>query len=525
MSLGEILFIPGVNGSITESQWEALEEYDWDRTYNVKGVGTYLGPTLITAAPWVYEATDLHVSKSGNDANPGTFESPKLTIWAAFNSISTSNTAPITVWVDSGTYEENASGGYFLFSKVFANMVTVRGRPGTLPVIQNTSGSFVIRPNGVENVRFRNLEIKSSTATLGFVYSTQSLTNFELIECVFTDENSRNTAISLSHGTQSNISIKRCVFSSSGAFNRSILTAANSKIIGNNFDAIAVANSTTVSGSSKVNSNHGTLTALALNGLASGSGSNHTANANRVRNIVHAGGDVGFESVLNFDRNIINATTGVRGIAVSGYTAGGGVRNNTIVSLGDTGLGWPIDGVTSDCDGHVISQNNITNNGSGGHAILVSTGGSNATISGNTTTAAAGGSYGLVLKGTSNTATGNTFGGGINSGILLKDCTGGVVRNNLVNSSVAGSVALRFDNSVNGEVTENTFVVTDGLLYSNTIANIGAGNVVNSNSYSVSGSAVWGSLFGSTLNSLADAQAAWAANYTPADNDSLSVSL
>jgi len=516
------------NPALTEQQWEALTEYSYATRYEVAGVGTYLGPTLQTAAPWLPRSGDYYVSKSGSDANDGlTPATAKLTIWAAFNAVPAAG--GVTVWVDAGTYTENASGGYFLFTKNFTNMVTVRGVPGTLPIIINSSGSYVIRPNGTcNNIRFRNLEIQSTAAVLSFVFGNSALTNFELIECVFRDTNSRTSAVNLSNASNSGISVKRCTFIGNAAFATTVTSSANTKIIGNNYDSVAVAQNLTVSGSSTVNSNLGTLTSITINGGSTGN--THTIRANSVRNIVHTGGGVGTESTLTIERNTVTAGSGVRGIAVSGYTAGGGCNSNTVASAGDTGIGWPIDGGTSVCTGHTINNNSVTNTGTNGHALLISTGSTSVTATGNTTNATGGGAYGLVLKGTNNTVTSNTFTGGTANGILLKDCSGCVVTSNTINSGGGGSaIALEFNgsslNPTNCTVTGNTFNVTTGNLYNQALAEIGTGNVVNSNRYLISGTATWGSLLGASVSSLADVQARWAAAYDVTTNDNASTSV
>jgi hypothetical protein len=513
--------------NLTESAWEALEEYDLDATYKVAGVGTYEGVTLVEPETWAPVAGDLYVAKTGSDANPGTVAgSPKLTIWSALNSVSTSNATPITIWVDAGTYDENASGGYLLFTKSFTNMVTVRGKPGVLPIVRNVSGSYLLRPNSVNNVRFRNLEFQSSSATLGFLFTNQPLSNFEVIECVFTDANSRATCVSLANATQSNIAIKRCTFSSAAAFNTAITTATGTKVIGNTYSQ-SVANNITVSGTAVVSSNVGLKTIIAINGRTSVAATQVTANGNTIQNVTHSSGAVGFESVLNFSRNIIDAPSTVRGLAIIGYTAGGGAWDNTITSLGDTGLGWPIDGGTSVCTGHEIDGNTITNNGTSGHAILLSTGSSQAIVSNNTTDASGGGAYGLVLKGTQHTVEYNTFNGGNLNGMLLKDVDDSVIVFNTINSTKGTAIALEFDDgSANNTVRDNTFNITAGTLYTQLLADIGADNQVNSNTYALSGTATWGSLLGATVSSLADVRARWTSQYASMpSNDSTSTSI
>ena len=398
-----------------------------------------------------------------------------------------------------------------------------------LPIIINSSGSYVIRPNSTcNNIRFRNLEIQSTAAVLGFVFGNSALTNFELIECTFRDTNSRTSAINLANAANSGIAVKRCTFIGNAAFATTITTAANTKFIGNNLTGVAVAHNITVSGSSKVNSNTGSLSVININGGATGN--SHEAKGNSVRNIVHTGGGVGTESTLVLERNTVTAETGVRGIAISGYTTGGRCNTNTVSSAGDTGIGWPIDGGTSVCTGHEIANNNVTNTGTNGHALLLSTGAASATVTGNTTNATGGGAYGLVLKGTSNTVTGNTFTGGRAIGILLKDCSGCVVTSNTINNGGGGSaIALEFNgstlNPTNCTVTGNTFNVSTGSLYNQLLAEIGTGNVVNNNRYLITGSATWGSLFSSSVSSLAQVQARWVAAYDVTTNDNASTAV
>lgn len=528
--------IGGLGGSVrgmrrmSEAAFESLDEYDYDTIYRVDGVGVYRGPRLIEAEAWAPNTgIDLHVATTGSDANPGTDPGlPKLTIWSAFNSIPTGNTQPITIWVDSGTYTENWSGGYMLFTKAFAHMVTIRGKPGTLPIIQNASGSYGIRPNGTcANVRFRNLEIRAQAAVLNVVfYNGTNLTNFEFVECTFNDLNSEVTGINFAatSGIQ-NFAIKRCTMVSAAAYNINCSLGTNSKIIGNNMLGTVVGGVTANTGTYTVNSNKVTGS-LAMAGHAT-TPTTITMRGNECRNIVHTGGATGNRSLLAIERNTVNAGSGIRGIAISGFTQGGTCRNNTVVSLGDTGLGWPIDGGGNGCDGHSIIGNTVTNNGTSGHGILVSTGGSNVIIADNVTDQSGGGSYGIVLKGANNVARNNTFRGGSNSGVLIKDATNCSVIDNVVYSSVVGAIALRFDLAPGSIVTGNTFYVTAGQLHS--IANIAAAGtniVVDNNTYDIDGPATWGAMFGNTVSSLANVRSQWAANYPTAPaNDANSVAI
>jgi len=521
---------PAAGGPIrlTEAAWEALTEYDWAQAYIVEGVGEYLGPTLVTPAAWAPAAGDYYVSKSGSDANNGLSEgAAKLTIASAFNAISTSNSGPITIWVDSGTYTENLSGGYFLFSnKAFAYMVTIRGKPGTLPIIINASGSYTIRPNGTcANVRFRNMKVQGASGSLGFVfYNGSSLTNFELVECVFEDTNSRPTAISFAGTGQSNIAVKRCTFTSAAAFGTSTLIVTGFKFIGNDYTNTLVATLATGGGTHTLNSNKISGPIL-LTGHASTSTS-FQMYGNTCRNMAHTGGATGNRSTINFNRNTVDAGSGVKGVSVIGYFSSDSTfDDNTITALGQVGLAVPDDGGTSAGDGYTMRRNVITNNGTSGHAILLSTGSSNATVTDNVTFANAGGSYGAVIKGTGHTVTGNDLTGGGNSGVLFKDGSGHTFTANTVRSPVSGAVALRFDNATGCTITENDFIVSAGVLYSFLSAH-GTGNVIDTNNYDLDSPATWGAMFSSNVNSLADVRAAWTANYASSPtNDTNSVAV
>lgn len=515
-------FIANGPTALTEAEWEALTEYDYDRTYVVEGVGEYLGPSLQTPEAWNPQPGDLHVATTGSDTTGnGNQGNPWASIKQAFNSISTSNSGPITIWVDSGTYTENLAGGYFLFTKSFANMVTIRGKPGTLPVIINSTGSYTIRPNNAcANVRFRNMEIRGAAGSLGLVfYNGTSLSNFELIECVLTDVNSAATAIAFSGASgQSNIVIKRCIFTSSTAFATSIVNATGSKVIGNDFDNITIANGLTVDGDCIVNSNVGALTSITLNGRSASFATQATVRKNVIRNIVHTGGNASFSSLLNLDYNTVNVSTATVGISVIGHTTNGTCNYNTVDSMGTVGIAWPMDGGSSTCSGHTIIGNDVTNNGTNGHGILVSTGSTNVTVQENNTNASAGGAYGAVIKGTGHTVTDNNFIGGTLHGILFKDATNCTSDSNTI-TSTAGT-AIRFDTATGCTITNSTIIVNAGTLIGFLLAH-GTSNVLNNNTYDINGAATLGTLFGNTVNNITDMRNQWLANYpTSPTNDS-----
>jgi parallel beta-helix repeat protein len=513
---------------LTEAEWEALTEYDWEQAYIVEGVGEYLGPTLVEAADWAPAAGDYYVAKTGHDTNNNGLSvgAPKLTILGAINAVSTSNPAPVTIWVDAGTYAEN-SGGYMLINgKSFANMVTIRGIPGTRPIITNVSGSFVVRPNGTcGNIRFRNVEVQgtASATTLAY-YNGSSLSNFEFVECHFNDTQSRLTGISFAGTGQSNLAVKRCTFESASRCDTSTTVVTGFKFIGNDYQETVFGGVTAGGGTHTINSNKLTGS-ITLAGHAS-TATSFQVYANQMRNMVHTGGATGNRSTINFNRNTVNAGTGVRGVSVIGYWSSDSTfDDNDVTSLGLVGIAVPDDGATSAGTGYKIRNNRVTNYGTNGHAILLSTGSFNAEVTGNETDASGGGNYGVVLKGTGHAIGNNVFRGGALNGILMKDASGCDIIGNTIYSSGASAVALRFDNASGMEVSGNTFHVTGGVLYSLLLAD-GANNIVDENIYNIDSPGAWGTMFGTTVSSLANVQAQWAANYPNSPtNDNASTSV
>lgn len=511
---------------LTETQFEALTQYDWDAIYRVDGVGVYHGPTLIEYETWAPAVGDLYVATDGDDAEDGTDpEAPKLTIWSAFNSIAAAG--GVTIWVAAGTYTENVeASGYFLFSnKAFTNPVTIRGIPGTLPILTNASGSYVFRPNGNSaNIHLRNLKITGTASVLRHVYfDNASLLDFSVKECVIEDANSEANSIGISGTIQTNIELKRNICTSAGACAVTVSNCTNAVIAGNDWTGTTLGTFVASGGTQKVNSNRITGE-ITLAGHAT-TPTTLEVKGNTCRNIAHTGGATGNRSVLTVSDNTVTAGTGVRGIAISGYTTGGRCTNNSVTSLGDTGLGWPIDGGTSVCVGHTISGNTVINHGTTGHGILVSTGGTDVIVSNNSTDCGSGGSYGCVIKGTDNIVRNNTFIGGSLNGALLKDGTGIQFLNNTVTSDGVSAVALRFDNADFCTVTGNTFNVTDGTLHAFT-ESTNESNVVDDNRYLIGVDAGWGTMFGNAVSSLANVQAQWSANYeTGPTNDANSTDV
>jgi hypothetical protein len=203
---------------------------------------------------------------------------------------------------------------------------------------------------------------------------------------------------------------------------------------------------------------------------------------------------------------------------------------NRITSGGSIPFGFPTDGVSVGLvEDVLIEWNTIFANGGGGHGLLVGANGENITLRYNHVDASGGGSYALVQKGKNNLAEENVFIGGANNAMYVKGGDGCVLRRNVAYQTiptVAG--ALDFARGSNGElnqnnsVTQNIFYISDSRLFSFTIGDVDPGNVIDDNTYIISGAGIWGSMFGTAVSSLADVQAQWAANYDQTGNDATS---
>jgi hypothetical protein len=520
---------------MTVAEFEALTEYR-SRTYIVDGVGTYVGRTLTQRAAWAPAAGDYYVSKSGSDANNGLTEgAAKLTIASAFGAISTSNAGPITIWVDAGTYAENISstGYFYMAAKNFAHPVTIRSKPGAAVTITAVSGTFVVFFFGAcGNIIFRELTIASiaSSNSVLNIQSTGRASNCAFLDCAFSDAHTKATSVNANgSGGTVNFSLKRCTFTSAGAF---AVTAGNmdtAYFVGNDMTGtvaggITIAAQTmSATGTYHINSNK-------ISGafvLAGSTSSKLRANcyANEFRNLTHTGGDATYPSLLNISRNIVNSTSQT-GIDIKGYTLDGVCNQNTVTTTANTtALAWPHEYLVQNCVGAVISNNIITNNFASGHGLLIGPGGSEIVAIGNTIYCNTAGAYGVVLKGIDCEVTGNNVYGGNLYPLLLKGARSCSIIGNTIRSTVSGTLsAIRFSTEdldsptltypANNTITGNTFIVTNGPLWGPQSGDgIGTGHVIDSNTYQISGSGTWGALFGTSITSLATLRARWAADY------------
>ena len=534
---------------LTEAEYEALTEYE-DRKYIVEGVGEYQGAQATSKEDWTYEAEDLHVAKTGDDSTgDGSFANPYLTISKGYDVALAAGGK--TVWVHEGTYAEDTGVGYFLKSTDNpASELKVIARPDQTVVWTNVSGAYVIRLNAANsNLTFRGFEVRASSNVTAFVNSsgsTASLTDVKFIECDFVDDQATATAMNLAGGAgNSNVQIKRCSFSSTSRFGNVLNNHNGFTFVGNTVSCpssdsshYTVRLNGTLEGVFNLSSNNITInggTAIKQDAVFVGSA---VVNCNRnvitgatVDCILFEGGSGSHDCEIYVNNNNIN--TSVDGIVVDANVTKGSAVGNTVVSAGDSCLAYPADGETGPVTDVDISANNVSATGAVGHGILVGINGSDIRVLENVVDASGGGWYGLVLKGDNNKVFGNNFSGGQKNALLVKGCSNSVIKNNKIEQRVntdSGAGCLDFavngtgDESHDNVITHNTFEVTDGKLVAWSVGEMGANNVVDYNTYSVSGSGTWGVLFGDTLTSLSDLQTSYADNYS-VNNDLNSVQV
>jgi parallel beta-helix repeat protein len=549
--MGLLLLMGGNSVTLSESDFEALNEYNPSTQYNVPGVGVFTGATLSKQPAFDYAVGDLHVSKSGNDTTgDGSFANPYLTINKAFSVIAAAG--GVTIWVQAGTYAENSGSGYFaLTNKAYTNRVTVRPKPGDEVIVTNASGALVMRFFGTcGNVRFRNLTIRSaagSTTTVNVSSGANIINSFEWCDCNFDDTQSNSFGFFCgSTSVSSNVAVKRCTFSSAGTYSQFFNTISNLRLIGNTFNTTstgtcrAVRLSSGLTGTIRANSNtfnHSTAgsSSFCIEGDAQlAAASTLQILGNRITTggagISLFGGASGQEAAIDIQRNSITSTG--NGLVILGGVSSGNCSLNNVVSAGAVGIGVPTDtgAVSTSISNVTIAGNSVQVTGATGHGLLVSIRSSSNTVRQNNSNATNGGAYGLVLKGEDHQVTDNTLFGGSSTGVYLKGADGCTVENNTIYQSVSGGAAIDFADddltkAANNTVQQNAVTVTDGKLYDFETANIGTGNVVNSNTYTISGSGSWGGMFGAAVNSLADVQASWVANYDVTTNDNASTAV
>lgn len=509
---------------LSEVEFEALDFYDLDKYYSVEGLGIYKGRNLIVQPHFpAPTANDLYVATTGNNANDGlTPATPKQTILAAFNTISA--TGGKTIWVYGGNYTDAMT----MTNKSFTLPVVIRAVPGHIVNITPSSGTTSVYFVGAcENIKFRNINFYTIATTSQLVVIQSRASNCGLYDCSFIDANTKPFSMALSGtGGTNGFEVKRSLFVSSGNFTINASSSTNLVLIGNDMSQIVGNIQMTggaVGGIYKANQN-------IANGivLTGGTGVALIAEVkhNDCRFITHTGGTGTYKSVLTIENNTINSAT--LGISITGYTVGGTGKNNQVVAAGTVGIAWPDVTAISDCSNHAITGNDVIVTGANTIGLLVGAGSSTATISGNCINASLA-RQGVVITGSTHTVNSNIVNGGSLNSLLLKGCTSCSITGNTIVNGVVDSVALQFApdlaNPSSNTVTGNTFTISNGRLYSQLLADIGSGNVVNSNTYQITEQGIWGALLGSLVNSIVDVRSQWSSQYASSPtNDNTSTS-
>lgn len=539
--------------SLTKSEFESLKEYQ-PITYLVEGVGTYYGGSLVNSTEvFSPQVGDLHVATSGNDSTgDGTETHPFRTLHKALTT--TSSTGGITIWLAAGTYEENSGSGYLqLNAKAFTNRVTIRAKPREAVTVTHASGIYVMRFDGVcSNLTFQGIRLRGRPGLTAYVTNpgAGSISGFRFIECHFDDVGQSSTYSVLAGGTLGSTAIqaKRCTFESDGGFRFNIDKVTDFDFIGNRY----VSHSTDTiyplycafncGGKINVNANEINAIKCASSSVCIMQAQELTVASTKfsvVGNIIRTagtgiyllGGASGNPIEIDVTRNTIEA--GLSGIVVFTYVnAGKIVRNNASVS-GPIGISCPTDTNRAGlCENVEVHSNQAFCKAASGHAMLIGIRGKSIKLHDNISDSSLGGTYGIVVKGDGHEITRNKFRGGISNSIYLKGATNCRIYDNAIEQDVTGGKAIDFavdtdtsTSTANNSVEDNSVTVKRGALYGFGGAAIGAGNVVDRNIYDIRGSGSWGTLFGDTVTSLSEVQAAWEAHYSEDENDANSVVL
>jgi hypothetical protein len=541
---------------LTATQFDALTEYE-PRLYVVVGVGRYQGSEMIFRDPWQYASADLHVSKSGNDGSgDGSYGSPYLTISHAYDQVASGG--GVTVWVNEGTYAENDGNGYFLkASDTYTAPLVIQAVPNNRVVWTAASSSYILRFNGSNsNVVFKGIEFVPLSGTTTFLYANSgggSISNFSFIECFFNDSFATPLLLDIrSDGITSDFKFLRNVITTNGQFNNQLQSMNGMVFSGNKFIGSASSSHfvemmddcygeiyfcnnsivTTGAGSTVYAIKQRPMTTL------TGSGTIHI-NRNRIettgRGVQVGGGISGTPFALNASRNFIRA--GGQGFAANDYIDGGTIELNDIYAgignagaNGHTGLGLPVDGSGNTlCDNLVIRKNIVRS--AGGHAFLTSYNSDGHTIEDCLFDASVGGDNACVIKGFNHILKRVKTLGGSATAFYLKGAVDVVASQIHAVQTVANGSALEIstesaqtpDDSEGCSVTDSIFQATNGRAVEIPASEVGVGNIIDNNSYLVSDSAVWGTMFGSSVASLAEVQASWLANYDVTTNDANSL--
>jgi hypothetical protein len=537
---------------LTESEFDSLSHYE-PRLYHVLNVGTYYGSTIIQRVPWTYGASDLHVMKTGDDGTgDGSFGNPYLTISEAVDQASAAG--GITIWVHEGTYAENDGSGYFLQSnESFTSTLTIAAVPGDRVVWTAASGAYLARFNSTNaNIRIKGMVFVPIAATTSIIFAgSASFDGFEIVECIFLDDSDTVNMVQVNNATSvsSDFKFLRNVIETNGEQCLYLGKMNGAHIVGNAYRGTAADSlfiefqddlaGTFYIGSNTINTPSAGNTVSAIAQTAPSTINTSTVfdlRSNRIETTGRAmriiGGLSGFEITFNLYDNYIRS--GALGVYTQQYIDSGTIQGNDIlagtITASSQAIGLPSDGGSQQLvEGLIITGNRFES--VSGHAFLVSYESDGHTISDNLIYANSGGDHAAVIKGANHTLTGNTIYGGSATALYLKGANTVSATDNYLVQVVAGGSAIEFGEEslsatpdpVDCDVINNLVEVTNGRVIEVASAEISTGNTVDENAYLVSGSGAWGTMFGSSVGSLAAVQSSWAANYDQTTNDANSV--
>lgn len=525
---------------LTSAEFDDLTEYE-NKIYVVNGVGTYFGGRLMIREPVSFGGSDIHVAKTGDDSTgDGSEGNPYLTISKAWDSASTSG--GITVWIHEGTYAENNGSGYFLkTAKAFTSEIVFRAVPGEKVIWTNASGAYVMRLNGSQqNVTFRDIEFRGTGAETDFVISTgtSNFTNMKFVECRFIDTSDTLRSIRLAGLLQSsNFRVLRNEFRTNGPFTVFVQNTSDFRAVGNYYystDTTSrfVDGSPGNDGDFYINSNvidAGSASTSAYGVLLDNFGGEGSVvfRGNKIettgRGIIVQGGDGTNPFTIDLSNNLVLA--GASGITLNHDVTGGTISRNRIhAGIGNpggngwTGLGCPADANTGEGNIESVTISDNYSRSDGGHALLVSVNSDGIILSGNVADASNGADHAMVIKGANHVLTRNRTYGGFTSSLYLKgadDCT---ITGHWAEADSAASSAFNWGietdmaspTPTGNSVTDSVFVVKNGALFGASGAtDIGSGNNVDRNAYTVAVGESWGSMNGVAVTSLAEVRTRW----------------
>lgn len=414
-----------------------------------------------------------YVTTTGNNANPGTSESPWLTLEYALTQMGTGGH---TISVGAGTYQmTNGVNDYYPFAWSFTNPVVVTSTTQTAsdviisgPTPGAGATDFKLNYGDVANLTFSKVKFVNRTGNTVFIgtFSTgNSITNLHFDDCIFDMSATINYLFVVAGyiGAMSGVQFNRCTMT--------IPKEGTSGV--------------TITGGG------GTITSCSASGCtisSAGAALNWrgVSNCTISNNAFTLSASGGTKTAIVF---------GVAGAATEAYPGSGNVFSNNTVHMSGPANGYA----------HIC--------GSGVRHVV--------TFSNNRFT----GSFGdIFLKGsTGSKAIDNTF---IGCGqIELKSAVSAIVTGNVASGTtqVLFSVPISDVGTMTSgcTITNNRFqpTATGGKCYSIVSNHWGSGNVVDFNTLLVSGGAKFGDVLGTTgITSLANLRASWSSYDLPAND-------